>query len=48
MKTKVNLTIESQILLKAKEYAKENNSSLSVLIATELKKMLKIKPDSFV
>lgn len=48
IKTKVNLTIESRILPKAKEYAKDNNISLSVLIATELRKMFQIKPDSFV
>ena len=37
MKTRVNLTIEKNVLTKAKQYAAEINESLSELVETYLK-----------
>lgn len=43
MKTKVNLTIENEVLIKAKEYAAEINESLSGLVEEYLKSLEKSK-----
>ncbi|MEO5911096.1 MAG: DUF6364 family protein [Pelobium sp.] len=43
MKTKVNLTIEKDVLLRAKEYASEINESLSGLVEEYLKSLEKSK-----
>ena len=41
MNTKLTLTIEQDIIKKAKEYAKNNNRSLSIIIENYLKVLTK-------
>jgi len=41
MSTKLTLTIEKEIIQKAKEYARENNRSLSKIIENYLKSLTK-------
>jgi hypothetical protein len=43
MKTKVNLTIENEVLINAKEYAATMNESLSGLVEEYLKSLEKSK-----
>jgi hypothetical protein len=43
MKTKVNLTIENDVLIKAKQYAAEINESLSGLVEDYLRNLEKSK-----
>lgn len=45
MKTRVNLTIEHEVLIKAKKYASQIEESLSELVEDYLKKLAK-KADS--
>lgn len=47
MKTKVNLTIENSVLIKAKKYAEEVNESLSGIVENYLKSLEREKKESF-